>query len=184
MMRRMLGVGVAAVLCTGAMQAQSDSARTADSTSKSGESGLRAMLERGARVMGVDPTRSAHEFDLLPDGGRIRLLQAASEDTDSSSVAKIRTHLRSIARAFSRGDFKSPAMVHGRVVPGTKTMAAKRSVIKYRVSDLPRGGEVWIMTRDSAARAAIKEFVEFQRADHRASGSDSTAHTMHHPSKP
>lgn len=142
------------------------------------------MLERGARVMGVDQTKSAHEFDLLPDGARIRLLMAAAEATDSSSVVTIRAHLRSIARAFSRGDFKSPSIVHGRVVPGTKTMAARRGLITYRVSDLPRGGEVWIITHDSTAMAAIKRFVEFQRSDHRAGGMDSTAHQSHHPTKP
>ena len=180
---RWIGVGVTAACCAAALQAQSDSIRH-DSTRKSGVSGFRGVLERGARVMGVDQTRSTHEFDLLPDGARIRLVQAASEAVDSTSVSTIRAHLRSIARAFSRGDFKSPAIVHGRVVPGTKTMAAKRRVITYRVNDLPRGGEVWIITRDSTAMAAITEFVDFQRADHRAGGMDSTAHRMHHPTKP
>lgn len=183
-MPRWLGTGVAAMLCSAALAAQSDSTRQAESTRKAGESGLRGVLERGARVMGVDQTKSAHEFDLLPDGARIRLLMAVAEESDSTRVATIRTHLRSIARAFSRGDFKTPAIMHGRVVPGTKTMAAKRRVIQYRVSDLPRGGEVWIMTQDSTAMAAIKEFVEFQRTDHRAGGMNRTAHQMHHPAKP
>ena len=63
-------------------------------------------------------------------------------------------------------------------------MAAKRRLITYRVSDQPRGGEVWLITHDSIALAAITEFVGFQRADHRARGQDSTMHQMHHPSKP
>jgi hypothetical protein len=179
--RRMIGAAVAALICGPTVQAQADTTRQADSTQKNTETGLRGVLDRGARVMGVDQTKSAHEFDLLPDGARIRLLQAAAEPSDSGSVATIRRHLRSIARAFSRGDFTSPAIVHDRIVPGTKVMAAKRSLITYRVNDLPRGGEVWLITRDSTAMAAIREFVAFQRADHRAGGKDSTAHQMHHP---
>ncbi len=182
--RRWIGVGIAAVSFTAALPAQSGSPRQDDSTRKAGESGLRGVLKRGARVMGVDQTKSAHEFDLLPDGARIRLLMAAAEETDSIGVSKIRAHLRSIARAFSRGDFSSPSIVHRRVVPGTSVMAAKRRLITYRVSDLPRGGEVWIITHDSTAMAAIKQFIDFQRADHRAGGIDSTVHQMHHPTKP
>ena len=46
-------------------------------------------------------------------------------------------------------------------------MAAKRAVITYTYSDTPWGGEVRIVTRDSEARAAIHEFLKFQREDHR-----------------
>jgi hypothetical protein len=72
-------------------------------------------------------------------------------------------------------DFSTPAFVHMRQVPGTAVMAAKRETIRYEYRDLPRGGEVRIITRDPEALAAVHQFLAFQRSDHRAGG-----HSRHH----
>jgi len=117
--------------------------------------------------MGVDQYTSVHLFDALPDGGRIELQRA---EDDSAGVSQIRRHLRSIADAFGAGHFDTPAFVHAREVPGTHVMAAKRAVIAYTVRDLPRGAELRITTHDSAAIAAVHEFMAFQRMDHHAGG--------------
>jgi hypothetical protein len=124
---------------------------------------------RGAdpRGMGVDQYTSVHRFDALPDGGRIELQRAVD---DSAGVAQIRRHLRGIAAAFTTGDFRTPAFVHMRQVPGTAVMAARRAAITYAVGDLPRGAEVRITTRDAEALAAVHAFLAFQRRDHRAGG--------------
>ena len=124
-----------------------------------------AMQARGAGVMGVDQYTSRHLFEPLPDGGRIELVREAD---DSAGVAQIRRHLHEIADAFARGDFTAPSLVHLQQVPGTAVMAAKRAVIGYRVAPLPRGGELRITTGDSAAVAAVHEFLAFQRREHRA----------------
>ena len=133
------------------------------------DSAFAALQHRGAdaRAMGVDQYTSIHVFDALPDGGRIELQRAVD---DSAGVAQIRRHLRSIASAFAKGDFATPAFVHAQKVPGTNVMAAKRSVISYAVSDLPRGAELRITTHDSSAIAAVHEFMVFQRMDHHAMG--------------
>jgi hypothetical protein len=115
----------------------------------------------------VDQYTSVHVFDALPDGGRIELQRTVA---DSTGVAQIRRHLRTIADAFAAGDFGTPAFVHAQNVPGTAVMAAKRSRIDYTVRDLPRGAELRITTRDSAAVAAVHEFMAFQRTDHHAAG--------------
>jgi TusA-related sulfurtransferase len=47
-------------------------------------------------------------------------------------------------------------------------MKRKRGVIDYSYEDLPRGGSVVITTSDPEARAAIAEFLEAQRTDHRS----------------
>jgi hypothetical protein len=117
--------------------------------------------------MGVDQYMSAHRFDVLSDGGRIELQRVVD---DSAGTAQIRRHLREIARAFATGDFGTPSFVHLRQVPGTAVMAERRSAIHYDVRDLPRGAELRITTRDSAAVAAIHEFMMFQRMDHRVGG--------------
>ncbi len=129
------------------------------------DSAFAAVQARGKVAMGVDQYTSTHQFESLPDGGRIELLR---DSDDSVGVATIRTHLQDIAKAFGQGDFTTPAFVHMQTVPGAPVMAAKRRVITYAFTPLPRGGALRITTTDAEAVAAIAQFMAFQRMDHRA----------------
>jgi hypothetical protein len=131
------------------------------------DSAFAALQARGHRAMGVDQYTSTHRFDALADGGRIELQR---DSDDAEGIATIRAHLRTIADAFSRGDFATPAFVHAERVPGTEVMAARRAQIRYLYRDLPRGGEVRIVTGDAEALRAIHAFMAYQRGDHRAGG--------------
>jgi hypothetical protein len=133
------------------------------------DSAFAELQERGAApaAMGVDQYASTHRFDVLPDGGRIELQYDSDAPTE---IARIREHLREIATAFAAGDFTTPAFVHMQEVPGTDVLAAKRGVITWEYRELPRGGEVRVTTADAEALAALRRFMEFQRADHRAGG--------------
>jgi hypothetical protein len=124
-----------------------------------------ALQSRGENAMGVDQYTSAHRFEPLPDGGRIELQR---DTADRTGVETIRAHMRDIARRFSRGDFAIPGFVHARDVPGTRAMSERKAQITYEARDLPGGGEVRIRTTDSAAVAAVHQFLAFQRSDHRA----------------
>jgi hypothetical protein len=128
-----------------------------------------ALQDRGRAAMGVDQYTSTHLFDVLADGGRIEL----QRDTDDpEGVAVIRQHLQEIQRAFASGDFSTPAFVHDRPVPGTDVLVARRDRIEYVYRDLPRGGELRLITTDPDALEAIRAFMAFQRDDHRAGGVD------------
>jgi hypothetical protein len=132
------------------------------------ESGEFATLQaRGAAAMGVDQYTSTHRFDDLADGGRIELQRNTD---DAEDIATIRAHLKAIAAAFSAGDFSTPAFVHLRDMPGTATMRERRGKLQYVYKDLPRGAELRIVTQDTAALAAVHEFMAAQRLDHRAGG--------------
>jgi hypothetical protein len=131
----------------------------------SADSAFALVLARGQKAMGVDQYTSVHRFEPLPDGGRISL-QRDSEDP--AGAAQIAAHMRLIAEAFARGNFELPGFVHDREVPGTSVMAARRSKIRYVADSLPGGGQVRLITTDSAALTAIHEFLAFQRHDHRA----------------
>ena len=157
---RLLAVLLLTVACRSADSAP-DTRRAAAAT----DSAFAGVQSRGAAVMGVDQYTSSHVFQPLPDGGRIELQRDVD---DSAGVAQIRTHMATIAAQFAAGDFRLPGAVHDRTVPGTVAMAARRAVITYTVESLPRGGAVRITTRDSAAIAAIHEFLAFQRQDHHA----------------
>jgi hypothetical protein len=115
--------------------------------------------------MGVDQYTSTHQFQPLPDGGRISLVRNTD---DAVGVAEIRRHMDDISEAFQRGDFTIPGFVHDRPVPGTAIMAERQSRIQYAVDTIPRGGSLRLRTRDSVAIAAIHQFLAFQRQEHRA----------------
>jgi hypothetical protein len=139
------------------------------------DAGFAALQERGAEGMGVDQYASTHVFDALPDGGRI---EYQFDSDDPAGVAQIRSHLQEIRVAFEAGDFSIPAFVHDQEVPGTAVMAERREHIEYHYRELPRGGELRLVTQDPQALAAIRAFMAFQREDHRAGGVDHA--TMDH----
>ena len=164
---RLVQLSVALALPFSAATAQ------ATKTSKPSDTSFAAMQNRGKKAMGVDQYTSTHKFDATPTGGRIELQR---DTIDAAGVAQIRAHMREIAKSFAAGDFTTPGFVHMQDVPGTKVMRAKRSSIRYEPRDLPRGGEVVITTKDSAAVAAIHEFMAFQRGEHHAGGMDGMKH--------
>jgi len=131
------------------------------------DTGFAAMQARGKMAMGVDQYTSTHTFDALPDGGRITLVRDAD---DSLGIQQIRAHLHLIQHAFEAGDFSTPAFVHMKQMPGTAVMADRRSAIAYSYADVPRGGALRMTTSDSAALAAIHEFMGAQRGEHHAMG--------------
>jgi hypothetical protein len=126
-----------------------------------------ALQQRGEQAMGVNQYTSTHTFDDLQDGGRIELLR---DDRDVRDIETIRSHLKTVAAAFAKGNFDVPGFVHAQEVPGTRVMAAKKAAIRYRFNELPKGGEIRITTSDAEALRAIHEFLAFQRKDHRAAG--------------
>jgi len=128
-----------------------------------------ALQVRGEAGMGVDQYASTHVFDALPDGGRI---EYRYDSGDAAGVAQIRSHLEEIREAFEAGDFSTPAFVHDREVPGTDVMARRSEHIEYLYRDVPRGGEIRLVTTDPEALEAIRRFMAFQRTDHRAEGVD------------
>jgi hypothetical protein len=132
----------------------------------SNDSAFGAVQQRGETVMGVNQYTSQHVFEPLPDGGRIVLQR---KENDVNGEAAIRSHMRTIASAFSDGDFALPGFVHAMSdVPGTVVMKRLKGEISYTARDLPRGGEVVISTKNQEAVSAIHEFLAFQRMDHRA----------------
>lgn len=159
MIARSLFVVVALAACSSNKSGSNKAAQSSDSS-------FARLQQRGATVMGVDQYTSRHVFEPLPNGGRIVLQR---KEADSAGEAVIRQHMRTIARAFAGGDFTLPGVVHAmKDVPGTEQMRALHDDITYTPKDLPRGGEVIIVTSNPAAIAAVHDFLAFQRMDHRA----------------
>jgi hypothetical protein len=170
-MRRLLPFILSAAACAGPELPPPGGTPRADSA-------FAAVQARGAEVMGVDQQAATHVFEDLADGGRI--LFTANDASDTSAVRTIQAHLRAQATAFAAGDFSGPARVHGRAVPGTDVMAARRRSMRYDASDRPDGGELRIVATDPEALAAVRRFLQFQREDHRAAGHEGHGAAMDH----
>jgi hypothetical protein len=153
----------------GTMTPEQHAAMHGGGGSHKADSAFAALQERGKMAMGVDQYASAHQFDVLPNGGRIAL---EMKDVDSLGIAQIRAHLKLIQHAFQAGDFSTPEFVHMRAMPGTDVMSRKRNLIVYTYADLARGGQVRIITTDPESLAAIRSFMAAQRGDHKASGQE------------
>lgn len=153
-------------LVSGLACGRAEKAEVARVDSVKNDSVFAALQKRGEMTMGVEQSTSTHRFEPLPDGGRIVLQR---DSADSAGEATIRAHLRAIAAAFATGDFTAPEFVHAMdSVPGTAVMARLKNEITYEVSDIPRGGEVRIATKNAEAVKAIHDFLAFQRRDHHA----------------
>lgn len=178
-MRRRLACCLLLAACRGEPSPAADAgAAPAAAAARASDSAFAEVQRHGRDVMGVDQTVSTHVFEDLPDGGRIVYTANAAGDTATASA--IRRHLREVATAFAAGDFSQPARVHSREVPGTAVMAARRSALSYDMRDRPDGGEIRIVTRDPAALAAVRDFLQFQRNDHRAAEHEGHAGAMDH----
>ncbi len=143
------------------------------------DSAMAQVQARGEHVMGVDQSQAQHVFETLPDGGRIVLVWPDTSGGGTVEVATIRQHMREVATAFAAGDFSAPLQVHATEVPGTGTMRDRRGAITYTATDVPGGAAVRIVTTDSAAAAAVAEFLAFQRREHRAEGHEHGGAGMH-----
>jgi hypothetical protein len=161
-MHRHRFVGLAALL---AVAVASASACAGSDALTGGASETKAGVFAALQARGGQAT--THLFDALADGGRI---ERQSDVDDPAAVDKIRRRLREIREAFASGDFSLQTFVHMRELPGMAVMAVKKDRIGYVYRDLPRGGELRLVTNDPDAIRAIHEFVAFLRERHRGGG--------------
>ena len=120
---------------------------------------------RGALAMGFDQDVTTHHFRLAPAGGSIEV--TVKDNADRGILAQVRTHLKSIADEFARGDFGKPFQTHTEIPPGVRVMERLARVISYRYEDVPRGGVVHITSADSDALQGIHDFLRYQIAEHK-----------------
>lgn len=123
-----------------------------------------AMNQRGAAAMGFDQEAVTHRFLLTAGGGIIQV--EANDGADTVTREAIRSHLRTIAVEFGRGNFSRPFHTHDELPPGAKTMTASKAAIDYRFEQTPEGGRVRITTRDRGALDAVHDFLRYQIEEH------------------
>ena len=119
---------------------------------------------RGDAAMGFSHEAAHHTFRELPDGGAIEI--AANGKDDTKTIAAIRDHLQSVAKAFAAGDFDKPQFIHGKTPDGVDVMKSRKDAIRYKYEEQPAGARVMITTEDAKAVTAVHDFLRFQDSEH------------------
>ena len=123
-----------------------------------------ALKHRGAEAMGFDQDATTHHFRLTATGGAIEV--TVKDRADETTIAAIRSHLRSIAGEFADGHFDKPFQTHGEIPPGVVEMQKSGRKITYRYEDLGEGGAVRITAKDARSLDAIHAFLRYQITEH------------------
>jgi len=147
------------------MHAQHMAAAKADAVRADGSAEHGRHVDSRHDTFGMSHSKSTHSFRLFPDGGAIEL--RATNMTDEATVNAIRGHLQEITEQFDKGDFSTPAFVHGYPLAGVAQLERLRSAISYRYQQLDGGGRIRITTKSAEALAAIHAFMRFQVIEHR-----------------
>jgi len=129
-----------------------------------------AVEARGAHVMPFDQSSTRHVFAKTSDGGSETV--TANDANDSSQIVLIRTHLEHEAQLFTSGDFRDPAAIHGKNMPGLAVLEHGASHVGFAYSEVPRGATITYRTADASLVAALHTWFDAQITDH-----GSPAHT-------
>ena len=95
-----------------------------------------ALKKRGGDAMGFDQDSAEHHFILDASGGSIQV--TTKPGADPGVVAEVRSHLRTIADDFARGDFGKPFQTHDEV-PSRRNANEEcgRATVSYRYEESP-----------------------------------------------
>ncbi|MGI8722547.1 MAG: hypothetical protein ACR2JG_09995 [Geodermatophilaceae bacterium] len=123
-----------------------------------------SVTERGEDVMGFDLDATVHIFTPTDTGGIEEVI--ARDPRDQNEIADIRTHLEGEVERWSRGDFSSPADIHGEDMPGLRELEAAGDALTMDHTTLPDGARVTFFSNDSDIVDALHDWFEAQLSDH------------------
>lgn len=121
------------------------------------------VAQRGAAVMPFDLERTLHRFEPGAAGGVVSVI-AKGPDAEQTRLA--RAHLKEESVHFARGDYRSPAAIHGGDMPGLAALQAGASRVKVAYAEVPGGAQVSFTTADPALVGAIHRWFAAQVSDH------------------
>jgi hypothetical protein len=104
-------------------------------------------------------------IDLYDIGGSIEV--TVKNRADADTLTAVRTHLRTIADQFARGEFDKPFQTHGEIPPGVAAMQANAAAIAFRHQQPADGAAVRIETHDGELVQAVHAFLRYRIEEHR-----------------
>ena len=136
-----------------------------DDTNGTGLGQRQAAVEaRGTHVMPFDQASTTHVFAKTADGGIETV--TANDAGDTNQVALIRMHLEHEAQLFTSGDFRDPAAVHGKNMPGLAELERGASHIDFAYAEARGGATITYRIADAGLVAALHTWFDAQITDH------------------
>ncbi len=118
-------------------------------------------------VMPFDMDKATHFF-LKNDSGGVLKIETKDPD-DSTQIALIRSHLEKEQALFSKADFRDPKTLHGKDMPGLKTLTDAEGKYTVVYKALTDGAQLTFTSGDPDVIRAIHVWFDAQLKDH---GSD------------
>ncbi len=128
-----------------------------------------AVTSHGAQVMPFDQKTSMHMFTPTSSGGSVEVMV---HNNDANQIALVRSHLRSEADRFSKGNYADPAYIHGTNMPGLTALEANPQSVKVTYEDTDTGGVITLTATDLKMIDAIHQWLAAQQKDHGSKNMD------------
>jgi hypothetical protein len=127
-----------------------------------------AMATRAQHVMPFDLNRTTHTFTKTADGGIETVVVDNASDT--ADLALIRTHLRTEAQNFRRGNYSDPAKIHGMDMPGVTELEAGAARVKVVYAQTRGGAQITYTSTEPTLTSALHAWFDRQASDHSLPG--------------
>jgi hypothetical protein len=127
-----------------------------------------AMATRAQQVMPFELDHVTHTFTKTTDGGVERVVVKDSGDT--RNLALIRSHLRTEADEFGRGNYSDPAKIHGMDMPGVEELERGAARVEVVFAEIPGGAQITYSSGEPALVVALHAWFDRQGSDHSAPG--------------
>ncbi len=133
-------------------------------TNDSTEQRQKMIHSESHRVMPFTMNEVTHYFISREDGGVLMIKVKDPEDT--LQISLIRDHLKKEQKLFSKGDFRDPEALHGKGMPGVKTLSESAGKLNVGYKKLPDGAMLRFASKDTAVINAVHIWFEAQLKDH------------------
>ena len=123
-----------------------------------------AMAAHAKQVMPFDLNRTRHTFTKTRNGGVQTVVVIDASDGRDRDL--IRSHLRTEAENFRRGNYSDPAKIHGMDMPGVNELAQGAARVRVEFKEIAGGAQITYTAADPALIAALHAWFDRQTGDH------------------
>ncbi|HKJ80685.1 MAG TPA: hypothetical protein VJ954_01575 [Ignavibacteriaceae bacterium] len=122
-------------------------------------------------VMPFDMSKVTHYFIKTEGGGVLEI--KVKDPVDKTQISLIRKHLGKERILFSKADFRDPKTLHGKNMPGLKTLSEYAGKYKVEYEELPLGARLTFNSKNPTVINALHNWFDAQLKDH---GKDAKKH--------
>lgn len=123
-----------------------------------------AMAVHAGEVMPFDLNRTRHTFTKTGNGGVQNVV--VMDASDVRDLDLIRSHLRTEAENFRRGNYSDPAKIHGMDMPGVNELEHGAARVRVEFKEIAGGAQIKYTSAEPVLIAALHAWFDRQAGDH------------------